>query len=95
MNTLGAHEALELHEVLNDAIHGLNTMRLYRPHARDHQLQALMDRQMQAVAMDYNHMVQLATQHGGIQSVPARRPYASVNMSFQPTYGLRDRKSVV
>ncbi|GIQ71139.1 spore coat protein [Xylanibacillus composti] len=92
MNTLGAHEVLELHEVLNDAIHGLNTMRLYRPYAQDQQLQAMMDRQINAMVMEYNHMVQTAHQQGGSQAVPARRGQMQMQMpqSFQPTYGLRN-----
>lgn len=92
MISLGAHEVMELHEVLSDAVHGLNTLKLYRPHARDHQLQAIMDRHMNALTMEYNSLVQMAHQQGGAQSVPARRPamMTNVNRSFQPTYGLRN-----
>ncbi|QYR22059.1 spore coat protein [Paenibacillus sp. sptzw28] len=92
MNTLGAHEVLELHEVLSDAIHGLNTMKLYRPYARDQQLQAMMDRHINALTMEYNNMVQIANQQGAAQAIPARRTNVGVTMnrSFQPEYGLRN-----
>ncbi|MFC4598116.1 spore coat protein [Cohnella hongkongensis] len=95
MNSLGAHEVLELHEVLNDAIHGLNTLNLFRPHAQDPMLQAIMDRHIQALTMEYNNMVQLANQQGAGQAVPARRmsagmPANPINQTFQPSYGLRN-----
>jgi hypothetical protein len=32
---LGAHEVLELLEILNDALYEINTLRLYRPHVKD------------------------------------------------------------
>ena len=35
---LGAHEVMELHEVLCDAINGINQFELYRPHIQDQQL---------------------------------------------------------
>jgi len=98
MNTLGAHELLELHEVLSDAIHGLNTLKLYRPHARDGQLAAMVDAHMHALTMEYNDMVQMAHRMGGSQAVPVRRSASAAGMSagfggqrqgtFQPTYGL-------
>lgn len=95
MNSLGAHEVLELHEVLNDAIHGLNTLNLYRPHAQDQMLQAMMDRHIQVLTMEYNNMIQLANQQGAGQAVPAKRMGAgltanNINQTFQPTYGLRN-----
>ncbi|MFC0211613.1 spore coat protein [Paenibacillus chartarius] len=93
MNKLGAHEVLELHEVLSDAIHGLNTLKLYRPHAKDPQLQALVDRHMSAMTMDYNNMVQMATHQNIPQAIPTRLGAAVTGMvpadRFQPAYGLR------
>lgn len=96
MNSLGAHEVLELHEVLSDAIHGLNTLNLFRPHAQDQMLQGLMDRHIQVLTMEYNNLIQLANQQGAGQAVPARRmsagmnPANHMNQSFQPSYGLRN-----
>ncbi|HZG70961.1 MAG TPA: spore coat protein [Chondromyces sp.] len=86
--TLGAHEVLELHEVLNDAIHGLNTLRLYRPYAKDPQLQAMMDQHMNALNMEYNNLIQHIT-HERASQVISERHFAK-NRGFHPTYGLRD-----
>jgi len=69
MTQLGAHEVMELHEVLNDAIHGLNTMHLYRPYARDPQLQTMMDNHIQQCMMEYNNLVQMAQQFGASQAM--------------------------
>ncbi|CAM4438159.1 spore coat protein [Paenibacillus tarimensis] len=94
MNTLGAHEALELHEIMNDAIHGLNTMKLYRPYAQDQQLQAMMDRHMHMLTVEYNNLVQMAHHQGAGQAVPNRRAKMSgmmnINQGYSPTYGLRN-----
>lgn len=84
---LGAHEVIELHEVLNDAIHGLNTMRLYRPHARDAQLQTMMDQHMAALTNEYNSLIQMTTGEGASQTL-SQRHYAKTG--FQPAYGLRN-----
>lgn len=96
MNSFGAHEVLELHEVLNDAIYGLNTLNLFRPHAQDPMLQAMVDRHMQALTTEYNYMIQLANQQGAGHAVPARRMNAGgysenhMNQAFQPSYGLHN-----
>lgn len=86
--TMGAHEVLELHEVLNDAIHGLNTLRLYRPHAKDPQLQTMMDQHMGALTMEYNNLIQMATHQGASHMMSER--HLAKNRGFQPTYGLRN-----
>lgn len=92
MNMLGAHEVLDLHEVLSESICALNTMQLYRPYVQDQQLQQMMNRHMQAMIADYNNMVQTAHQLGGTQAMPARahKYMANPNVSFQPMYGLHN-----
>jgi len=87
MNSLGAHEVLELHEVLSDAIHGLNTLKLYRPHARDQRLQAMVDRHMQNLTMEYNHLVQMAHRQGASQAVPSRLSNQNAGM-LNPNAGM-------
>jgi spore coat protein CotF len=86
--TLGAHEALELHEVLNEAINGLNTMRLYRQYAKDPSLQNMMDMHINAASMEYNSLIQLTSQQGGMNMVSPRQ--MARTQGFQPTYGLRN-----
>ncbi|AWB43000.1 spore coat protein [Paenibacillus sp. CAA11] len=94
MNTLGAHEVLELHEVLNETIQGLNTLQLYRPFAREGQLQTMINNHFNACTMEYNNMVQLAHSLGASQAMPQRMQKNMVNVrpfatnSFQPMYGL-------
>ncbi|MCM3703276.1 spore coat protein [Paenibacillus macerans] len=81
MNKLGAHEVMEVHEILSNEICGLNAMMLYRPYVKDQQLQMMMNHQMQACTMDYNQLVQLAQQTGASQAVPARGQKTMANAS--------------
>jgi len=79
----GAHEIMEIHEVLTDAIDGINQFQLYRPHARDPQLLQILDRQTQFIVNEYNALVNMVQQNGAGQAVPYRAP-----RQFQPVYGL-------
>jgi len=80
---LGAHEVIELHEVLNCAINGINQFELYRPHVTDQQLGAMLDKQLQFMSQEYNNMVQALNANG----ITMRSPYRSPQM-MQPKYGL-------
>ncbi|WP_236838505.1 spore coat protein [Caldalkalibacillus salinus] len=87
-----AHEVMELHEVLNDAIQGLNTLKLYRPHVRDQQLLSMIDRHANACTMEYNNLVSMANQQDMGQAVP-NRPQTMTNhtqQNMQPQYGLNN-----
>ena len=79
----GAHEVMEMHEVLTSAIDGINQLQLYRPHAKDPQLRQIIDNHMQFMMNEYNGMVQALNQRGMAQAVPYRAPG-----NFSPTYGL-------
>ncbi|RXT15352.1 spore coat protein [Ammoniphilus sp. CFH 90114] len=79
----GAHEVMEMHEVLTDAIDGINQFQLYRPHATDQQLVQMIDRHLQFMLSEYNLMVQTLNQKGMNQAVPYRAP-----RNVSPTYGL-------
>lgn len=81
----GAHEVMELHEVLTDAIDGINQFHLYRPHASDPQLQSILDHQIQFMTQNYNNMVQAVHQGGASHAAPYRTPKTN-----QPLYGLRN-----
>ncbi|RJX40194.1 spore coat protein [Paenibacillus pinisoli] len=83
---LGAHETMEVHEVLSAAISIINTMQLYRPHVRDPRLAGIMDKQLQFTVNEYNHCVQAAQQLSG-QGAVAGSPYMAPK-AFTPTYGL-------
>lgn len=82
---LGAHEVMELHEVLTDIIDGINQFQLYRPHVKDPQLRTILDNQINFMSQDYNNMVQTINQRGKNDAVPYRRI-----RNFTPAYGLQN-----
>lgn len=79
----GAHEVMEVHEILTCAIDGINTMQMFRPHVRDPQLAQMMDHQLQFALNEYNGMVQMLHSQGMGQAVPYRAPKQA-----SPKYGL-------
>lgn len=81
----GAHEVMEVHEVLTDAIDGINQFQLYRPHVRDQQLLSILDNQTQFMIQEYNSMVQMLQQQGLGNAVPYRAPKYGM-----PNYGLQN-----
>lgn len=80
----GAHETMEIHEVLTDAIDGINQFQLYRPHVSDPQLMQMLDHQLQFLVNEYNQLVQAVGNQGQGQAIP----YRSLK-NITPTYGLR------
>jgi spore coat protein CotF len=68
----GAHEVMELHEVLTCAIDALNTMQLYTPYIRDPELAQLVSYQMQFMQNEYNSMVHTVHGLGAGDSLPYR-----------------------
>ena len=85
----GAHEVMELHEVLTDTIDGINQFELYRPYAKDPQLQTIIDRHIQFMVQEYNNLVSALNQQGiGMSGTGYRTPRTNAGMS--PTYGLNN-----
>jgi spore coat protein CotF len=82
---LGAHEVMELHEVLCNTINGINHFQLLRPHVSDQQLGSILDKQMQFMNQEYNNMVQTINAQG----VSMGPPYRS-SQTTQPKYGLNN-----
>lgn len=82
---LGAHETMELHEVLTHTIDCINVLQLYRPHVKDPQLRSILDNQINFGYQEYNNMVNATSQRGRGEAVPYRR---IGNVS--PSYGLRN-----
>jgi spore coat protein CotF len=82
---LGAHETMEVHEVLTSAINGINHFQLYRSFVKDQQLMQILDNQMQFMMDEYNQMVQTLNQQGNNNAVP----YNSI-ANGAPTYGLKN-----
>lgn len=79
----GAHEVMEIHEVLTDTINGINQFLLYTPYVRDQQLRTILDRQVQFMTQEYNNLMQVVNQRGMTQATPYRTP-----MKSAPVYGL-------
>lgn len=82
---LGAHEVMEIHEVLTHAVDGINHFELYRPHVNDQQLGSILDKQLQFMNQEYNNMVQALNNQGFGMGVPYRSP-----KMVQPKYGLNN-----
>ncbi|AJY76299.1 spore coat protein [Paenibacillus beijingensis] len=82
---LGAHETMEVHEILTSTIDGINLFQLYRPHVKDQQLLQILDRQLQFMINEYNQTVQMLNNQGNGQAVP----YRTVK-NIAPIYGLNN-----
>lgn len=50
----GAHEVMDVHEVLSAAIGGMNTFIFFRPHVQDQELLNILDRQYAFMLDEYN-----------------------------------------
>lgn len=50
----GAHEVMDVHEVLSASIGGMNTFIFYRPHVQDQELLNILDRQYAFMLDEYN-----------------------------------------
>ncbi|NIK68634.1 MULTISPECIES: spore coat protein [unclassified Paenibacillus] len=80
---LGAHETMEIHEILTSAINGINHFQLYRSMVTDQQLSQILDRHAQMMMSEYQTAVQSLNQQGSGQMTPYR------TMENQtPKYGL-------
>lgn len=80
---LGAHETMEVHEVLTATIDGINLLQLYRPIVKDQRLVQILDNQLQFTISEYNQTIQNLNQQGLSQAVP----YRSMR-TVAPVYGL-------
>lgn len=85
----GAHETMELHEILNTSIDGINNFELYRDHVQDPQLRSILDKQIQFMTQEFNTLVQTVQQQGLGQATPYRGP-----KNVAPKYGLRQPGAV-
>lgn len=81
----GAHEMMEVHEVLSCAIDSINQFQLYRAYCKDPQLMSILDNQLNFMTQEYNGLVQMIGQKGLSQAVPYRAP-----KNINPVYGLRN-----
>ena len=80
----GAHETMEMHEVLNETVNCINTFQLFQQHVTDPGLRQILDRQLDFLSNEYNSMVNTLHTHGRGQAVPYRAQKGGT-----PKYGLR------
>ena len=83
----GAHEVIELHEVLNSAVDALNTVQLYAPYASDPELVQIVRHQMSFMQQEYNAMIHTVRGLGAGEIVPYRpgsQLFAGVNPMLRP-----------
>ncbi len=89
MHKFGAHEIMEIHEVLTSTIDSLNTFNLLRRQVTDQELGQIVDRQINFMDKEYNDMVTFVAQQRGVTpDLYHSRRTASVN------YGLRQPSPV-
>jgi spore coat protein CotF len=69
---LGAHELLEMHEVLMDTVNSMNLLQLYIQHCRDTELRSILENQLRFMTNEYNLMVQLLKENGQGNNVTYR-----------------------
>jgi len=82
---LGAHEMMEIHEVLTDTIDGINQFQLYQPHIKDPKLSTIVQKQINFMVQEYNNMVQTIDQQSRGEAIP----YRSIK-NAAPAYGLKN-----
>ncbi|MDN9008993.1 spore coat protein [Brevibacillus laterosporus] len=84
---LGAHEVLDLHEVLDGMINTGNNMQMYRSYVRDPQLMSILENQLQFHLQSYNMLISI------LQQTNYQRPIQERHLKIlgysQPKYGLR------
>ena len=84
----GAHEIMELHEVLTDVVDGINQFELYRPYVTDQELSLILDKQVLFMTQEYNDTVQALSQRGLSNLQTYQAPISS-----EPVYGLDNPKT--
>lgn len=84
----GAHELMEVHEVLENIINTINHYQLYRPHITDARLGQILDRQFQHTLREYDNLVSYITNQGGVSST-----IYEGRVMAQTKYGLRNPAS--
>lgn len=81
----GAHEVMEVHEVLNSSINSINLCQMLLPHVKDQDLANILNNQLNFMYQEYNNLVQAVKQRGLRRAIP----YQGAN-NITPIYGLRN-----
>jgi hypothetical protein len=78
---LGAHEVLELHEVLSHSINEIHMLHLYQPYIRDQELRYIVENQLRFITGEYNQFA------SNLQLQQEHSEYSNIT-GFEPRYGL-------
>lgn len=85
----GAHETMEVHEILNEKINLINHFNLYAQQVQDRQLRHMIERHMQTAMQSYDQMVSYTHDYNAASGM--QRPYSMPNVQPQNIqYGLRN-----
>jgi len=85
----GAHEVMEVSEILSEKLNMINHMALYEQEAQDEQLRSTIRRQMDAAIAAYDQMVAYTHDYSARQGM--QPPYPQPNSSLERVkYGLRN-----
>lgn len=85
----GAHETMEVHEILNEKINLINHFNMYAQQVQDRQLRQMIERHMQTAMQSYDQLVGYTHDYNAASGMP--RPYSMPNVQPQSIqYGLRN-----
>ena len=79
----GAHEVMEVHEVLSKSIDTANIFQMLRPQVQDQQLGSMIDNHLQFMTQEYDNLVRTVSQNGANEAIPYSGP-----RDASPQYGL-------
>jgi len=85
----GAHETLEVHEILNEKINLINHFSMYAKEAQDRHLRQMLDRHLQSAIQSYDILVSYTHDYNAANNM--KRPYSMPNVQPQSIqYGLHN-----
>lgn len=91
---VGAHELIEVHEVLTSAINSINHFQMLKPYCQDQQLQNILQNQLNFMTNEYNSLVSVVNNKTTAGSIGTVRSNTGTNTNFSPTYGLRNPSQI-
>lgn len=88
----GAHETMEVHEILNGSINMINHFSLYSLHCQNQQLRQMLDSHMQTAIQSYDQLI--AYTHDYNAATRSMQPYSQPNIQpEQIQYGLHQSQA--
>jgi spore coat protein CotF len=89
----GAHETMEVHEILNEKINLINHFALYMNICQDPELRSMIDRHLRTALDSYNQLVAYTHDYSAAQNL--NQPYGMPDVNPQQVaYGLSNPPSV-